>query len=146
MYLNSLWRRHARKYPAGESACPTWARCRFGGAGAFACPVFSRALLRASAPGQHSCLPRRDSSRRSFFARRKRVETSLDAAGKSACATVVALFCLAGVAFAQTPPRQFDVVVYEATPGGISAAISAARLGHTVALIEQERHIGGLST
>src|SRR5262245_61140434 len=44
------------------------------------------------------------------------------------------------------PPHQFDVVVYEATPGGIAAAISAARLGHTVALIEQERHIGGLST
>src|SRR5262245_48257443 len=56
------------------------------------------------------------------------------------------LLCLVGAAGAQTSPRQFDVVVYEATPGGIAAAISAARLGHTVALIEQERHIGGLST
>ena len=54
--------------------------------------------------------------------------------------------CLAGTACAQITPRQFDVVVYEATPGGITAAGSAARLGHTVALIETERHIGGLST
>src|SRR5215469_7779969 len=62
--------------------------------------------------------------------------------------TKAAIFlCFTGAAaFAQSPPRQFDVVVYEATPGGIGAAISAARLGHTVALVESESHIGGLST
>ena len=37
---------------------------------------------------RHSCLPRRDSSRRSCSTR---VETSLDLAGKSACATLVFL-------------------------------------------------------
>src|SRR5215472_3902683 len=54
--------------------------------------------------------------------------------------------CLAAAALAQNSGRQFDVVVYEATPGGIGAAISAARLGHTVALVESESHIGGMST
>lgn len=39
-----------------------------------------------------------------------------------------------------------DVVVYGATPGGITAAISAAREGHSVVLLEQTRHVGGLST
>jgi len=41
------------------------------------------------------------------------------------------LLCLAGAAGrAQISSREFEVVVYEATPGGIAAAISAARLGH----------------
>ncbi len=39
-----------------------------------------------------------------------------------------------------------DVVVYGATPGGITAAISASREGHSVVLLEQTRHVGGLST
>src|SRR5579883_2387142 len=59
----------------------------------------------------------------------------------------IALLTLTGaLGTAQTAPRPFDVVVYEATPGGIGAAIAAARLGHTVALVEVERHIGGLTT
>ena len=37
-----------------------------------------------------------------------------------------------------------DVAVVGATPGGIAAAVSAARLGHRVALIEYEDHIGGI--
>lgn len=41
--------------------------------------------------------------------------------------------------------ERFDVVVYGATPGGLSAAIAAARLGHTVALVEYQNHIGGMS-
>lgn len=40
----------------------------------------------------------------------------------------------------------FDVVVYEATPGGIASAITAARLGHSVALVETHNHIGGMMT
>jgi hypothetical protein len=56
------------------------------------------------------------------------------------------LFLTGAAALAQNSARQFDVVVYEATPGGIAAAISAARLGHTVALIESQGHIGGMST
>lgn len=40
-----------------------------------------------------------------------------------------------------------DVVVYGGTPGGIVAAVAAARSGaKSVLLIEQTRHVGGLST
>jgi flavin-dependent dehydrogenase len=39
----------------------------------------------------------------------------------------------------------FDIVVIGATPGGIGAAVSAARLGHSVALIEYRGHVGGMS-
>jgi len=42
-------------------------------------------------------------------------------------------------------PQTFDVVVYGATPGGIGAAISAARLGRRVALVEYHNHVGGMS-
>lgn len=38
------------------------------------------------------------------------------------------------------------VVVYGATPGGISAAVAAAREGAHVVLIEQTRHVGGMNT
>ena len=45
-----------------------------------------------------------------------------------------------------TPPaRAFDVVVYGATPGGIGAAIAAARLGRRVALLEYHNHVGGMA-
>jgi hypothetical protein len=39
---------------------------------------------------------------------------------------------------------QFDLVVYGATPSGIMSALSAARLGLKVALLEPGRHIGGM--
>jgi NADPH-dependent 2,4-dienoyl-CoA reductase/sulfur reductase-like enzyme len=39
-----------------------------------------------------------------------------------------------------------DVCVYGGTPGGITAAISAAREGASVVLLEQTKHVGGLST
>jgi NADPH-dependent 2,4-dienoyl-CoA reductase/sulfur reductase-like enzyme len=42
--------------------------------------------------------------------------------------------------------RPFDVVVVGATPGGIAAAITAARLGRTVAPTEYHPHIGGMSS
>lgn len=41
--------------------------------------------------------------------------------------------------------QEFDVVVYGATPGGIGAAIAAARMGHRVALVEPQNHVGGMT-
>lgn len=41
--------------------------------------------------------------------------------------------------------KEFDVVVYGGTPGGVAAAVSAARMGRTVALIEYHRHLGGMT-
>ena len=42
----------------------------------------------------------------------------------------------------------YDIVVYGATPGGISAAITAARVSPSlkIALIEPTADIGGMST
>jgi len=42
--------------------------------------------------------------------------------------------------------KQYDVCMYGGTPGGITAAISAAREGASVVLLEQTRHVGGLTT
>ena len=39
---------------------------------------------------------------------------------------------------------QTDIVILGATPGGIAAAISAARTGHTVALVQYHNNIGGM--
>ena len=43
-------------------------------------------------------------------------------------------------------PQKADIIVYGGTSGGITAAIQAKRLGHTVILIEPTRHLGGLTT
>ncbi len=53
-------------------------------------------------------------------------------------AILSALFCHASSAA--------DVIVYSGNPCGISAAITAARSGSGVLLIEPTRHVGGLST
>jgi hypothetical protein len=37
-----------------------------------------------------------------------------------------------------------DAIVYGATPSGVMAAVAAARRGHTVALVEQNNHVGGV--
>ncbi|MBT3480857.1 MAG: FAD-dependent oxidoreductase [Opitutales bacterium] len=42
--------------------------------------------------------------------------------------------------------EHYDVVVYGGTPGGIASAVSAAREGASVILLEQTNHVGGLST
>lgn len=51
------------------------------------------------------------------------------------------LLCAATLGAAE----RFDVVVYGGTPGGLAAAVTAARLGHRVALIEYHGHLGGMS-
>jgi flavin-dependent dehydrogenase len=38
----------------------------------------------------------------------------------------------------------YDIVVYGATPAGITAAISAARLNSSVLLVEPSSHVGGM--
>jgi hypothetical protein len=37
-----------------------------------------------------------------------------------------------------------DIVVYEGTPAGVMAAVAAARLGHSVLLVEMNNHVGGV--
>lgn len=58
---------------------------------------------------------------------------------------VVACLSFILTAQAQTP-RRFDVVVYGGTAGGVMTAISAAREGLTVALLEPTNHLGGMVT
>ena len=89
---------------------------------------------------------------------KKRVEMSLDPAGKSACATAgpmplvlhiaitmqtSALFFVAALA-ASGAVRDFDVVVYGGTAGGVVAAVCAAREGLKTALLEPGGHLGGM--
>jgi hypothetical protein len=44
------------------------------------------------------------------------------------------------------PDARSDVVIYGATPAGLIAAVAAARLGASTLVLEQSRHVGGLST
>jgi hypothetical protein len=44
------------------------------------------------------------------------------------------------------PARQYDIVVYGGTAGGVAAAVQGARMGKSVVLIEPGRHIGGLTS
>ncbi len=44
----------------------------------------------------------------------------------------------------KTPYQEFDIVVLMATPGGIASAVTAARMGMKVALVERTKHPGGL--
>jgi hypothetical protein len=54
---------------------------------------------------------------------------------------------LSSPAIAQGPQaRIFDVVIYGGTAGGVVTAVSAARMGLSVALIEPTRHLGGMVT
>lgn len=43
------------------------------------------------------------------------------------------------------PLNPFDCVVVGGTPGGIAAAVTAARMGRSVALVEENAHLGGMS-
>jgi hypothetical protein len=42
--------------------------------------------------------------------------------------------------------RAYDLVVYGGTPGGITAAVQSARMGHSVLLIEPGKHVGGMTS
>lgn len=42
--------------------------------------------------------------------------------------------------------EKYDIVVYGGTSAGVAAAVQVAKMGHTVALIEPGRHLGGLSS
>jgi hypothetical protein len=52
--------------------------------------------------------------------------------------------CLAWAGAAGAASRNFDVVVYGGTAGGVIAAVSAARQGLKTALIEPTAHLGGM--
>src|SRR5438034_7386931 len=54
------------------------------------------------------------------------------------------LICLLCGATLYGQARTFDVVVYGGTAGGVIAAVSAAREGLKVALLEPGRHLGGM--
>ncbi len=47
-------------------------------------------------------------------------------------------------AISMLPLAAAEIVVYGGTPGGIAAAATAARAGHTVTLVEPSRHLGGV--
>src|SRR5438874_143477 len=47
---------------------------------------------------------------------------------------------------ARAAEREYDIVVYGGTPGGIGAAVQAARLKKSVVLIEPGRYLGGMTT
>ncbi|MCB0331187.1 MAG: FAD-dependent oxidoreductase, partial [Bdellovibrionales bacterium] len=46
----------------------------------------------------------------------------------------------------ETTPKNYDVIIYGATPAGISAAIAASRRGKLTAIIEARSNIGGMIT
>jgi len=59
----------------------------------------------------------------------------------------IALLTAAGIAAAAAQQKtETDVLVYSGVPCGIASAITAAREGSKVILIEPEKHVGGLST
>ncbi|HSI14695.1 MAG TPA: FAD-dependent oxidoreductase [Chthoniobacter sp.] len=55
-------------------------------------------------------------------------------------------FCLLLLSAAAAFAKDYDVIVYGATPGGISAALAASREGASVLVIEPTRWIGGMVT
>ncbi len=62
-----------------------------------------------------------------------------------ACLRIAAIMAAALVVAGSGAAQPYDVVVYGATSGGIAAAVSAARLGHSVALLDDHEHIGGMA-
>jgi FAD-dependent oxidoreductase family protein len=45
-----------------------------------------------------------------------------------------------------SPEKYYDIVIYGGTSSGVIAAVQAARMGKTVALVEPGRHLGGLTS
>jgi hypothetical protein len=59
---------------------------------------------------------------------------------------LVLALVLVGANAVRAEPREFDVVVYGGTAGGVAAAVQAARMGKSVLLIEPGKHLGGLTS
>jgi len=59
---------------------------------------------------------------------------------------IAALLLLLGCTETLPAERNFDVVVYGATSGGVITAVAAAREGASVALVEPGRFIGGMTS
>src|SRR5688500_5008071 len=55
-----------------------------------------------------------------------------------------ALALLSSIAPAQEPVTS-DLVIYGGTSAGVVAAVQAAKMGRTVALVEPGQHLGGMS-
>jgi len=72
------------------------------------------------------------------------MHTRRDVLAQASAAGVASLSGCAPLRAADAPG--FDVVVYGGTPGGVAAAVAAARMGASVLLVEQTGHVGGLNT
>lgn len=60
---------------------------------------------------------------------------------------VIVLFAtLLPAMHAETESAEHDVVIIGGTPGGISTAITAARMGRTAVIVEYYNHLGGMTT
>lgn len=59
---------------------------------------------------------------------------------------IVLTSCVIGNVLAAGETYNYDVVVYGASPAGITASVQAARMGQSVVLIEPTRHLGGMTT
>ena len=70
-------------------------------------------------------------------------KSTLERAMKTAL-QIVAFLLLTSTVFGQA--KQFDVVVYGGTAGGVMTAVAAAREGLTVAVLEPGKHLGGMVT
>jgi len=57
---------------------------------------------------------------------------------------IILLFCLNLLLLNAFAQQRFDVIVVGGNPGGITAAIAAAKLGKKVLILERTNHIGGL--
>jgi hypothetical protein len=63
----------------------------------------------------------------------------------SVVAVLLSIFVLAGCSGGTSSPT-YDVVVYGGSSSGVIAAVQAARMGRSVALISPREHIGGMSS
>ncbi|MFN9371442.1 MAG: FAD-dependent oxidoreductase [Planctomycetaceae bacterium] len=67
-------------------------------------------------------------------------------ARKSGRIGLLLLFATSLSAVGRAAEPGFDVVVYGGTAGGVAAAVTAARAGRTVVLIEPSAHLGGMTS
>ena len=58
---------------------------------------------------------------------------------------ILLLVCLPLLSHAAPPPADYDLCIYEATPGGIAMAVTAAREGLSVLLVNHHSHLEGKS-